>query len=251
MKYPQYIVLTLSVAMSMLGVSCKKGSMPTLASAKIATVTKINPGGGRFYYHINYDSYNNVDSISILGGGNDTGYFDYLTFSYVGSSFIINDFQNGALMVDANTNGQIIKVLSTDTLIMTYNGIELTQLNYKLASTSAPYYTLDSDVYTWNNGDMTEYKHDMGVTDSCHYDMTRSGQVGDALSIENFLRYGRSYFSTVHLPDELSYNGVWIEEEVYTFDNDGRISMLQRVTNGSTNGASSPNDTTTYAYTYY
>ncbi len=247
MKYPKYIAATLSLFVILLAGACKKGSMVNLGTVRIASVTKTESGGSRFYYHIGYDRYNNVDSIGIIGGGNDTGYVNYLTFSYVGSSFVINDHQNGSLMVDANTNGQIIKVLSTDTLILFYSGSELTEIERKLASINPPGYTLDSTVYKWNNGDLTGYKVDAGVVDSFYYDLTRNGQIGDALSIENFLKYGRSYFSTVHLPDELSYRGVWIEEDLYQFDGHGRISELQRVING----AGSLNDTMTYVYTYY
>jgi len=225
--------------------------MVNLGTVRIASVYKIESTGGRHHYYIGYDSFNNVDSIGIIGGGTDTGYADYVTFNYVGSSFVINDHQNGSLMVDANSSGQIIKVLSIDTMIMFYNGSELTEIERKLASINPPGYALDSTIYTWNGGDLIGYKVDTGVVDSYYYDLTRTGQIGDALNIENFLTYGRSYFSTVHLPDELSFRGVWIEEDLYQFDGQGRISELMRVINGTTNGTSSPNDTTTYVYTYY
>jgi len=248
MKYPKYLVATIPVLVLFLAVSCKKGPMPNLGTIKIATVTKTESGGSRYYYHISYDAYNNVDSIGIIGGGNDTGYFDYLTFNYVGSSFVKKDYQNGSVFVDANTDGQIIEVQTLDTLIMTYNGSELTELEYKLPIPGGTSCVLDSNIYLWNDGDLTGYKYDTGVVDSYYYDLTRSGQIGDAMNIDLFLQYGRSYFSTVHLPDELSYRGVWIEEDLYTFDSQGRINQLMKVINS---GSGSPNDTTTYLYTYY
>ena len=248
MKYPKIIAVTLSLFIIMLAFSCNKGTMLNLDTVRIATVAYSESGGGtgaarRLNYTISYDNYDNVDSIHIIGGGTDTGENDYITFNYVGSSFVINDQINGSLMVDANTNGQIIKLLLIDTISMTYNGNELTQLTY-----AQPSYTY---TYQWNNGDIANYMINGGGgaadTNYYYYDQTRLGQAGDALRIKNFLQYGRSYITTTHLPDELYYSGGWEQEYLYTFDNQGRISELTWVTKVT----GSANDTETYAYTYY
>lgn len=239
MKYPKLIAGTLSLLVILMGVSCKKGSMLNLGTIKIATVNYSASGGIRLHYYIGYDAYDNVDSISIIGGGIDTQSVDYKTFTYVGSSFVINDYLNGPLTVYANTNGQILQVLTLDTATMTYNGSELTQLAY----------AQPSEIYTyqWNNGDITTCTNSGGVVDTYYYDLSRNGQAGDALRIDNFLKYGRSYITTCHLPDEQEYGGNWIEEDLYQFDSQKRISVLTRVFNGG----STSNDTETYAYTYY
>jgi hypothetical protein len=239
MKYPGFIVATLSLLLIFVNFSCKKGTIPNLSTIKIATVDESEPGGVRYHYFIFYDMYNNVDSISKVGGGIDTGYSDYYTFNYVGSSFIINDGNVGPITVDANTNGQILKILVVDSVTMYYNGSELTELKYA---------TSPSRIYQWdNNGDIASDSLAGGVADTYYYDLSRNGQIGDALRIDNFLQYGRSYITTNYLPDELGHNGIWIEEDLYQFDDKGRISQLKRIINGNAN----PNDTTTYAYTYY
>lgn len=243
---PRLLAFLLFSSVIILAVSCKKKSSLNISAIKIATVDKIMSGGGRFHYYITYDDFNNVDSIGIVGGGTDTGTFQFEKFKYIGSSYNITDQNNYTLEVDANTNGQILEIHLTDTLLMTYNGTEIIELDKKMPSNNYPFYLIDSTTYLWNNGDIAGFSRN-GVIDSYYYDFTRSGQIGDALRIDNFLQYGRSYISTKHLPDELEYHGVWIEQYFYKFDGQGRIGLLTKVTNQG----SSPNDTETYAYTYY
>ena len=234
------ITSILSVLIISLTISCKKKSNINLSTSKIATVNYSESGGIRKHYFITYDMYNNVDSIGMLGGGTDTGSNGYEKFTYVGSSFTITDQGNNSYTVDANTNGQILKILLIDSITMAYNGTQIVEVNYAYPSYD---YT-----YLWdNNNDIAGFSLNGGVVDSYYYDLSHSGQEGDALRIDNFLQYGRSYISTSHVADELEYGGTWIEEYMYTYDNTGRISQLTKVINGG----SSPNDTETYAYTYY
>jgi len=158
MQTPKLITCILSLLIILTGISCKKSKNINLSTIKIATVDYAYASGNmRQHYFITYDKYNNVDSISDNGGGVDTGAFSFKKFNYIGSSFTITDQTGGIYMVDANTNGQILEVLLTDTLLMTYNGNELTNLSYKQPSSTYPYYTLTSYAYQWNNGDITCY----------------------------------------------------------------------------------------------
>ncbi len=247
MQTPKLITFILLLLIILPGISCKKSKNTNFSTIKIATVDYAS-GNMRQHYIITYDKYNNVDSISDNGGGVDTGAFSFKKFNYIGSSFTITDQTGGIYMVDANTNGQILEVLLTDTLLMTYDGNELTKLSYKQPSSTYPFYTLTSYTYQWNNGDIASYSLS-GVVDSYYYDQSRSGQEGDALRIGNFLQYGRSYISTSHLATEKEMLGTWGEEYLYKFDVAGRISQLTKVTNQGP--APNTNDTETYAYTYY
>ena len=246
MHYPRLTAVALSILVIFLVISCKKKNNLNVSAIRIAAVDKSLSGGGRFHYHITYDTYNNVDSIGFVGGGTDTGTVGFEKFTYLGSSFTITDQNNNSYTVDAYTNGQIFEVLTIDTMLMTYNGTELAELDYKSPSNTYPFYHIDSTTYRWNNGDMVAFSIN-GVVDSYSYNPGKSGQVGDALRIENFLKFGRSYIATNHLPDELTFNGAWIEQYFYKLDGSGRITQLIKVTNQS----SSTNDTVTYAYTYY
>ena len=247
MQNPKIVACILCTLMLAATISCKKkGSMANLNTLKIATVDKSQSGGARFHYRIAYDGYNNVDSIVIVGGGIDTNDVSVEKFTYIGSSFTITDENNNSYMVDANTNGQIIQVNLTDTLFMTYNGTEITQLATKRPSSAYPYYITDTTTYNWSNGDIVSYSvHN--VVDSYYYNIGRSSQIGGALTIEDFLKYGRPYIHTSHLPEQLEFGGTWRELYLYNFDGEGRISQLMKVTNQ----AGSANDTVTYVYTYY
>ena len=246
MQASKLITCILSLLIVSLLLSCKKKKSLNLSTIKIATVDYADIGGGRFHYRFTYDRYNNVDSIITVGGGTDTNTYSFAQFTYIGSSFTITDPNGFYYTVDANTNGQIIEVLKTDTLLMKYNGNEIAELDNKLPSNTYPFYIIDSTNYYWNNGDIAAYSKS-GVVDSYYYDNGHSGQEGDALRIDQFITYGRSYTNTNHLPTKLSFLGAWREQYFYHFDGEGRISQLTKVINGG----SSPNDTQTYAYTYY
>jgi hypothetical protein len=203
--------------------------------------------GVRHHYRITYDLNNNVSSIVSIGGGVDTGHKGFLGFTYIGSSFRITDQDSLSYFVDAYSNGLIFKVEKYDTLLMIYEGTEIGRLDYKIPSSTYPYYTITSDAYEWHDGDLVTQTKQAGGADSFYYDLSRSGQAGDAQRIGDFLTYGRSYTPTKHLADEKKYGGTWREEYLYKFDGSGRISQFTKVINGS----GSPNDTIIYGYTYY
>ena len=226
--------------------SCKKKAGLNLSTIKIATIDLYRSGGYTNHYHITYDAYNNVDSIVNIGGGADTGSNSFEVFSYTGSSFAIKDQQNYSLFVFANTNGMITEIQKTDTLLMTYNGSELTELDYKSPSNVYPFYTVAANTYQWNSGDIITFGPLHGVVDSYYYNLGRGGQEGDAARIDEFINYGRSYTNTNHLPVRLKYaNGE--ENYYYTFDGQGRISTMSKVVTDN----SSPHDTSQYIYKYY
>ncbi len=224
--------------------SCKKkgGAVP-FSNQKIATIDYTYLGEIQ-HYRIVYDQYDNVDSIVWVGDGTITGTGGYKTFSYFGSSFSITDNSGNSFVVDANTNGMILEILQADTLIMHYNSSnQLVKLDNKIGSTTPPYYTITSTNYTWVNGDMTNFGP-AGTGNAYYYDMSKSGQPGDVLRINDFISYGRSYIKTTNLPRGLINSADTAESYSYQFDNMGRISELIKV-NVSTN------DTEFYAYKYY
>jgi hypothetical protein len=226
--------------------SCKKKTNLNLSTIKIAAIDYRRSGGIVYHYRITYDAYNNVDSILNTGGGTDTGSNSFNVFTYTGSSFLVTDQQNLSYQVYANTSGLILEILKTDTILMTYNGKQLAELDYKSPSSVYPFYTVTATTYQWNNGDIITFGPPQGVVDSYFYDLRRSGQVGDALRIDEFINYGRSYNNTSHLPVQLRYsNGR--ENYYYTYDSQGRISSLMKVISDN----NSPNDTADYLYRYY
>ena len=246
MYYRKISMFFLFVLVFALNNSCKKKAGLNLSTIKIAAIDYYRSGGIAYHYHITYDTYNNVDSIISVGGGTDTGSNSFEVFTYTGSSFQITDQQNYSLLVYANTNGMILEIQKTDTMLMKYTGSELAELDYKSPSTTYPYYTITATDYQWNNGDITTFGPSHGVVDSYFYDLGHSGQVGDAMRIDEFINYGRSYTNSSHLPVQLKYsNGK--ENYYYTYDSEGRISTFMKVI--TDNG--SPNDTTDYIYRYY
>ncbi len=246
MYHRKIIVFFLLALIISLNNSCRKKSNLNLSTIKISAIDIYRSGGYTNHYHITYDIYNNVDSIVNIGGGTDTGSNSFEVFTYTGSSFSIKDQQNYSLLVYANTNGMILEIQKTDTILMTYNGNELAELDYKSPSNVYPFYSLSATTYQWNNGDIVTFGPPHGVPDSCYYDLRRSGQVGDAGRIDEFINYGRSYTSTSHLPVQLKYaNGQ--EDYYYTYDSQGRINTLTKVISDNV----SPNDTSEYIYKYY
>ncbi len=246
MHYRKISLLFLFLFIIALTNSCKKKANFNLSSIKIAAIDRYLSGNVVNHYHITYDAYNNVDSIINTGGGTDTGSNSFIVFSYTGSSFVITDQQSYSLVVYANTDGQILEIQKTDTLLMKYNGNELAELDYKSPSNVYPFYTVAATTYQWNNGDIATFGLPGGVADSYSYDLRHGGQTGDALRAEEFINYGRSYTNSTHVPIQLKYaNGQ--ENYYYTYDGQGRISTLMKVV--SDNNA--PNDTSDYIYRYY
>ncbi len=246
MHYPKLTSFFLLLFIITIAASCKKNAGLNFNAVKIASVDYYRSGGTVYHYRITYNAFNTVDSIVTTGGGTDTGTNSFSVFSYTGSSFLITDQQGLSYGVYANTNGMILEVLKTDTMLMTYNGNELTELDYKSPSNTPPYYIINAVTYNWRGGDIISYGPSQGAMDSVYYDPRHIGQVGDALRIDDFLTYGRSLTSTADLPAELKYaNGK--EDYYYTFDGQGRISTLRKVISDN----NSPNDTADYIYKYY
>jgi hypothetical protein len=219
-------------------VSCKKKKNDNpFSNAKIYTVD-LTQYGATEHSRIVYDSYNNVDSIITIGNG----VYRFKKFVYFGTSYSVTDENNNVFTLLANSNGMILRVLLTDTLSMLYNGSQLAELDYKSPSPNYPYYTTSSVSFTWTNGDVAI----MG-SQTYNYDLSRSGQPGDAIRIGQFLSYGRSYIKTNHLPTVLRNTASdTAEKYFYQFDSQGRINQLTKLINISTGAY----DTTIYVYGY-
>jgi len=227
--------------------SCKKKNGPAAFSdLKIATVDYAHAGEIE-HYRVVYDGYNNVDSIVRTGGGTAVGNNGIKKFIYFGSSFSITDEIGYSFKVYANTNGLIIKVLIPDTLVMSYKGLQLDELDYKLAKSTPPYYTISSVYYTWSGGDVTYIGPAGSGGSSYYYDLSKSGQAGDIFRVGDFLSFGRSYVRTTHLPKGMITATDTVEKYYYQFESStGRISQMLKV-----NTAAGFDDSFTYNYRYY
>ena len=219
-------------------ISCKKKKNDNpFGNTKIATVD-LTQYGATTHSRLVYDINNNVDSIITTG----PGLYHYKKFGYFGTSYNVTDENNYTFEVEANASGMILKILVTDTMSMIYNGNQLGELDTKTASPIYPYYVKSSVNYTWSNGDVATMGSQTYV-----YDPGKSGQPGDAIRIDQFLAYGRSYIKTTHLPTDLKNNATdTVEKYFYQFDAGGRISQLTKLTNIS----GGVGDSTIYVFGY-
>jgi hypothetical protein len=227
--------------------ACKKSSNNNpFGGSKIATIEYTHSGGGR-HYNLFYGAYSDLDSMHWTGTGTSSGSSGYKKFSYFGTSFNITDETNFTYTVYANSNGQILKVLVTDTLGFSYSNNEIKQMQVYTHTASYPFYKYVATDYYWKNGDLASFTSENATT-VFDYDLTKFGQPGDAIRMSEFLLYGRSFIKTIHLPSLLSKNSVWTEKYLYQFDGSGRISQMSKISN---NLGITPDDTATYGYTYY
>lgn len=240
------LVLLLCISFSVCAFSCKKkGGAAPFSDVRIATVDFYHSGEIE-HYHIVYDQYYNVDSIVRTGDGTALGNNGYKKFTYFGSSYSITDESNFSFTVQANTSGQILKILTADTLIMHYNGSQLGALDTKTALPSYPYYKVTTVYYTWTNGDVTGVGPAGGTDNIYGYDLSKSGQPGELFRIADFLVYGRSYIKNTHLAKYLITGSDTVEKYYYQFEATGRLSQLLKI-----NNSSGSDDSTFYNYKYY
>ena len=227
--------------------SCKKKLNNSPANYKLATID-LTHSTSVAHYCIVYDAYNNVDSMIIIGGGTDTGHTDTRIFNYFGGSYTVSDQNGNSITVQTSTNGLILGVfMFADTLTMVYNGTQVGKVDTKVPSSVYPYYAKTDTNYLWNNGDMVSISFNAGA-DSCDYNLSKAGQIGDAFRIDAFLAYGRPYIKTSHTPIDLKKSGVWLEKYFYQFDGQGRITEFVKVRN---NNGVVADDSTFYVYQYY
>ena len=228
--------------------SCKKKSSDNNVSNLRIKRIDVTHGLYISHYRIAYTGVSNVDSILMYGGGLDTNHHTYKKFDYIGSSFTITNELNDRFTVEANTSGQILRVLQRDTLTFLYNngGAELGGIDVKSPTTAYPYVVTTSLVYAWSGGDITGYTYS-GGSYTYEYDNGQSGQAGDSWRIDEFLTYGRSYTKTAHLPKTQNLNGTWAEKYLYQFDGNGRISEMKKIRNSP---GTDPDDTVVYSYGY-
>jgi hypothetical protein len=245
MKYAQFSAVILCLFIVGWASSCKKKGV-TPVSVKIAAIDMIHLQS-IIHYRVVYDAVNgNVDSIINVGGGTDTGYNGFRKFDYHTTSYMVTDQNNHYYNVWINSDGSIIEILTTDTLLMKYNGTQLFELDVKSPSINYPYYTFTKTNYYWQSGDITILVTST-ANDTIDYDNGRSGQQGDAMRIDQFLAYGQSYTKTTHLPKDKKSNGQWIERYFYEFDGSNRATQFMKVQN---NYGSAPDDTVIYNYRY-
>jgi hypothetical protein len=232
--------LFLFVILSALSCKKKKNDNP-FGGERVATID-YSHAGAILHYRIFYDNYNNVDSMDIIGDGTSAGSHSSKKFRYFGTSYSITDESNFTLNVLINSNDQISKILIADTTSLIYNNNQLADMAIWSPKATYPFYTINHIYYEWVNGDVTtvgEQKYS--------YNNSKNGQPGDAIRMEQFLIYGRSYIKTTHLPSSRYIPNSWTENFSYEFDSKGRISkFIKRLTE-----AGSVLDSSVYNYTYY
>jgi len=240
--FNKYILFICAVSLSV-SMSCKKKNNTTPA-IRLRTIEQTTSSGGRLY-RVVYDGLYNVDSLVWAGLGSSSGSSGLTKFKYVGTSFTMTNVSGIEIMVYADGAGKMLKVLQADTIIFHYKNDLLEALDHKTATTMPPYYTTTTEYYSWKDGDLTYVGPSGGTGVGFYYDMSKSGQAGDPMRIDNFLLYGRSYIKTNHLPMGMTRNADTIARYFYQFDGSNRISQLSSV---SYDG--SLTDTVAYRYTY-
>jgi hypothetical protein len=248
----KYARLTYCITIALIAINiaaCKKNSSGTIGGAQIIYINYYNNNGDVVHYHITYTTGNNVDSIISTGGGADTGYNNFLSFSYRSSSYLITDANNKQATVDLNTSLQIDTVFSgtgsVATFLQYYNGL-LGAVNTIVTSGTYPYTATQTATYYYTSGNVTQITGPAGTV-SYSYNTGKGAQIGDALRIDQFLTYGRAYTISSDLPVEMDLSNIWQEKYNYIYDGSGRISQFMRVTNNTSGGI---NDTAWYNYIY-
>ncbi len=245
MKASKLLLLLPLIAILCGVLSCKKKSKNNSSAGYKPGIIDVSHFTSVEHYHITYDAFSNVDTIVMIGGGTDTGHSETRVFTYFGTSYAISG--GGGTTVNTNAIGAISSIdRSPDTLAFTYSNNQLGRVTTQAPSTAFPYYTKTDTNYAWNNGDMVAIAFTSGV-DSFSYDVSKTGQVGDALRIDAFLNYGRAYIKTSHVPSQW-YGSQWIERYFYHYDGQGRITQFIKVKNNFGTGT---DDSTFYSYQYY
>ena len=249
MKSPKLIIYFLLMLAITSNTACKKKGTSPLGSSHLLFVNRTNSNGDATYYRITYGAGNNVDSIISTGGGTDTGYKNYLTFTYLNSSYIITDKSNDQTTVHLSSSVTIDSIFygsSTAYTYIQYNGGQVGAVNDEMPIPAYPYYTLNIYDYTYANNNITAI-NTTGASQAYDYNMAQKGQLGDPQRIDEFLKLGRTYTASANLATDLFNNGSWLEKYFYQLDGNGRITLMTRVINNTSGGA---NDTLRYAYTY-
>lgn len=222
--------------------SCKKKNDDNnLANVRLSAID-FSHGGTTVHYRLVYEVAGNMDSIVMSGTSNG-----YRKFDYIGSSYTITDENSNTITVQASTDGRMLAILGTDSTVMKYNGSQLGEQDVYTKLLTYPFISKAVTIYAWSNGDVSNVTLPGNLSETYGYDQNRSGQAGDAIRVEQILAYGRSNIKTGHLPMSLTYNGAQIEQYLYEFDGQSRITKLTKVQN-NTNGAA--NDTLVYRYSY-
>ncbi len=206
--------------------SCKKNSTRTAANtdtvvnARIAAI-QINEGGSITSWRIVYDTQNRVDSIIEISPGTTPS---VKKFAYSASFYTITEFSNSDSSVNKvtlNPDGTINSIYRgpQDTIYIAYgaNGVAQIKNNeYGQSFTSN---------YTWINGDIDSASSPPSNGETYFYNINYLWQIGDGISIFDFLDYGRPTIHSKHLMTEQVYDGT-SEKYSYKFDSRSRITQL-------------------------
>ncbi len=217
--------------------SCKKATTApviatdTVVNAQIATVQLNRGSNDTTNYRIVYNAQNQVDSII------ETTYYgesQVTLFTYSGSTCLIQNPTSGTGTYDTltlNADGTINTIASGyyNTAVFTYNTNGVTQrdnLEYNEHSVTN---------YVWVNGDIdssytTPVSAGFSNAQIYYYDLAHHWQMGDIISIADFLAYGRPTVHSKHLVTQTSTEG-FPTQYSYKFDSRGRITQLTE--NGS------------------
>jgi hypothetical protein len=220
--------------------SCNKTSntpapAPLVAvTAKIATVQIVSSDNDTAKYSILYNAQGQVDSIIEISPGSTQ--YQYTSFVYSSNNsytVIINDGGGPETeTITTNADGTINSVIEDtyDTFSYTYNSNGITQTSEGNNITH----------YIWVSGDIDSSFNPSSVFSSTiyYYDLSHLWQMGDIISIGDFLSYGRPTIKSKHLMTGRSFDSD-LEKYTYKFDSQSRITQL-----------AIPDDNVIYKYTY-
>jgi hypothetical protein len=198
----------------------------TVVNAQIANVRLDRGSGDTENYRIVYNAQNQVDSII------ETTYYGTVsvsTFIYSGLSYVVlNSGSSGAPSdsVALNADGTVNTINSGyyDAYNFSYNSNGLSQRD-EIYSTEQIFTN-----YVWVNGDIdssytTPVNSGGSGSEIYYYDLRHHWQMGDAISINDFLAYGRPTVHSKHLMTQTSNNSS-PTQYAYKFDSRGRITQL-------------------------
>ena len=215
--------------------SCKKNNTsPT--TAYIAAVAIVgSTGDTEETYRILYNMQGQVDSIIQTSAGyTQVSRFVYGNLSYTITLTTSVGAETSTLTTNADGTISSLVEQPSDTIFLSYSSSGVVQAKDDYGSQT--YIT----GFIWVNGDIVSTYSNLISSESgyYYYDLGHLWQMGDAISIDDFLAYGRPIIKSKHLMTGRK-TGTDLQKYVYKFDSKSRITQLQM-----------PGGAETYYYTY-
>lgn len=245
--YMKNVTSLLVLFSGLLLLSCnRKDQGVNLGNLKFSTIAVI-AGNNVSNYRCVYDSQGNLDSLvysNIDSGNNNNG---YLAFEYATNYYLVHHSTGGTDSIQLNKGNftYVYQQSTGDSIYFEYNTAgNITKQFIHMPVNGA----IDSNVFNWGSFDIN-YIQSYTSSNPAYYTVNPNivGQIGDALRINQFLTYGKTYLNTPHLPIFETYVGNVVENYLYKYDASGRISELSVAENFN---SGTNMDTIYYKYTY-